>query len=146
MSNYPAGDPGAGAFRDYSPGPHAGLDTDPDAHQAPGSIDTRARNALTLGLMSLLLGVLTGIPAIWVGRKALAHISEQAPAYNGSEPMGRLYWDGARLPQNCHLGLGLVVLAPERVAPAVGPSSAPDAASARGHQGRRWGQMEGFPA
>ena len=83
MSNYPAGDPGAGAFRDYSPGPHAGLDTDPDAHQAPGSIDTRARNALTLGLMSLLLGVLTGIPAIWVGRKALAHISAADGALKG---------------------------------------------------------------
>jgi hypothetical protein len=38
-------------------------------------MDTRARNALTLGVLSLLLGVLTGIPAIWVGRNALRHIN-----------------------------------------------------------------------
>ena len=75
MSNFPPGDPGAGAFRDYSPGPHSGLDTDPDAHVASDSIDGRARNALTLGLFSLLFGVITGVPAIWVGRKALIRIN-----------------------------------------------------------------------
>ena len=75
MSNFPPGDPGAGAFRDYSPGPHSGLDTDLDAHVASDSIDGRARNALTLGLFSLLFGVITGVPAIWVGRKALIRIN-----------------------------------------------------------------------
>ena len=74
MSNY-FNSPSNGAFRDYSPGPHAGVDTDPEAHVAPDSLETRARTALTLGLISLLLGVVTGIPAIWVGVKALRRIS-----------------------------------------------------------------------
>ena len=76
MCNYfSAGNPDTAAFRDYSPGPHSGVDTDPDTHVAPDSMDGRARTALTLGLISLLFGVVTGIPAIWVGRKALAHIN-----------------------------------------------------------------------
>jgi hypothetical protein len=75
--------PNTAASRDYSPGPHAGMDTDPNAHVAPDSMDTRARNALTLGLLSLLLGVLTGIPAIWVGQKALRHINAADGALKG---------------------------------------------------------------
>jgi hypothetical protein len=59
------------------------VDTDPDAQRASDSIDTRARNALTLGLLSLLLGVLTGIPAVWVGRKALKHINAADGALRG---------------------------------------------------------------
>jgi hypothetical protein len=59
------------------------LDTDPDTQFAPDSIDSRARNALTLGLLSLLLGFLTGIPAIWVGWKALAHINAADGALRG---------------------------------------------------------------
>lgn len=77
------GNPNTGAFRDYPPGPHSGVDSDPDAHRAPHSIDTRARNALTLGVLSLLLGVLTGIPAIWVGRNALQHINAADGALRG---------------------------------------------------------------
>ena len=73
MSNY-FNTPGNSAFRDFSPGPHSGTDTDPDAHVAPDSLDSRARTALTLGLLSLLFGVLTGIPAIWFGQKALRRI------------------------------------------------------------------------
>jgi len=77
VSNYfSAGNPATAAFRDYSPGPHSGVDTDPDAQVAPDSMDRRARTALTLGLISLLFGVLTGIPAIWVGRKALKTIND----------------------------------------------------------------------
>lgn len=56
------------------------MDTDPDAQVAPDSMDARARNAPTLGLLSLVLGVLTGIPAIWMGRKALEHINADAAA------------------------------------------------------------------
>ena len=75
MSFFPSGsNPDNAAFRHYSPGPHSGVATDPDARVAPGSMDSRARNALTLGVISLLLGVLTGIPAIWLGRQALLHI------------------------------------------------------------------------
>jgi hypothetical protein len=76
MSSFPSGNPNTGAFRDFSPGPHAGLDTDPDLHVAADSIDGRARTALTLGLLSLVLGVLTGIPAIWVGQQALRRIAD----------------------------------------------------------------------
>jgi hypothetical protein len=47
------------------------------------SIDSRARSALTLGLLSLVLGVLTGIPAVWVGGNALAHISAADGALHG---------------------------------------------------------------
>jgi hypothetical protein len=75
VSNFSAGNPNTGAFRDFSPGPHSGVDASADTAVASDSIDSRARNALTLGLLSLVLGVLTGVPAIWVGRKALRHIN-----------------------------------------------------------------------
>jgi hypothetical protein len=75
--------PGTATFRSYSPGPHSGLDADPDAHVAPDPIDSRARNALTLGLLSLVLGVLTGVPAIWFGWKALAHLNAADGALKG---------------------------------------------------------------
>jgi len=75
--------PGNAPFRDYSPGPHSGVETDPDAHVASGALDTRARTALTLGLLSLLFSVLTGIPAIWLGRKALKHIDAPGGAVRG---------------------------------------------------------------
>jgi hypothetical protein len=74
VSIFPPGNPNTGAFRDLPPGPHAGVGSDMDAHVASDSIDSRARTALTLGLLSLLFSVLTGIPAIWFGRKALQHI------------------------------------------------------------------------
>ena len=74
MSNY-FNTPGNAGFRDYPPGPHSGVDTDPDAHVARDAFDGRARTSLTLGLVSLLFGVLTGIPAIWFGQKALRHIN-----------------------------------------------------------------------
>jgi hypothetical protein len=77
------GSPNTGPFRHFSPGPHSGVETDVDAHRVSDSIDTRARNALTLGVLSLLLGVLTGIPAIWVGRKALHHIDAADGALRG---------------------------------------------------------------
>jgi len=82
MSNY-YNTPGNSGFRDYSPGPHSGVDTDADAHVASDSLDSRARTALTLGLISLLFGVLTGIPAIWVGRKALVRINAANGALRG---------------------------------------------------------------
>ncbi len=92
MSNY-FQTPGNAAFRDFPPGPHSGVDTDPDAQVASDSIDSRARNALTLGLFSLLFGVLTGIPAIWIGRKALIHIG----AANGTLKGRWAAWTGILL-------------------------------------------------
>jgi hypothetical protein len=73
VSMLPTINPHTAAFRDFSPGPHAGVET--DAQVAPGEIDAHARKALTLGLLSLLLSVVTGIPAIWVGTKALRRIN-----------------------------------------------------------------------
>jgi hypothetical protein len=69
------GNPNTPSFRDFPPGPHSGVDPDPDAQVVPDSMDRHARTALTLGLMSLLFSVLTGIPAIWVGRQALKDIN-----------------------------------------------------------------------
>jgi hypothetical protein len=77
------GNPNTGPFRSYPPGPHSGVDTDPDAQRASDSMDSRARNALTLGVLSMVLGVLTGIPAIWVGRQALQHINAADGAAKG---------------------------------------------------------------
>lgn len=69
------------AFRDYSPGPHPGVE--PGAPVAAGSIDPRARNALILGVCSVLFGALTGVPAIWVGRRALSHVDAADGALKG---------------------------------------------------------------
>jgi hypothetical protein len=83
MSSFPNSNPNTPAFRDFSPGPHSGVDPDQDPHLAPDSFDSRARSALTLGLVSLLLSVLTGIPAIWVGWKALQRIDASDGALRG---------------------------------------------------------------
>jgi hypothetical protein len=77
------GNPNTGPFRDFPPGPHSGVDTDPDAHVASDSMEGRARDALVLGLLSLLLSVVTGIPAIWVGRRALRNINATDGALRG---------------------------------------------------------------
>jgi hypothetical protein len=83
VSLFPSGNAGNAAFRSFPPGPHSGIDTDPDPHVAPDSIHSRARSALTLGVISLFLGVLTGIPAIWVGWKALEQITAAEGALRG---------------------------------------------------------------
>lgn len=102
MSIFPPGNSNTGAFRDYPPGPHSGVDTDPNTQVAPDSIDTRARNALTLGIFSLVFGVVTGIPAIWAGRHALAHIK----AANGALRGRWAAWTGIGL--GC-LGIALTI-------------------------------------
>ena len=100
--SFPVVNPSTASFRSYSPGPHGGVDTDPDLHVAADSIDTRARSALTLGLLSLVLGALTGVPAIWVGRKALLHIRASEGALRGR----RVAWTGIAL--GC-VGIALTV-------------------------------------
>lgn len=77
------GNPNTPAFRDFPPGPHSGVDPDPDARVAPDSMEGRARTALTLGLLSLVFSVLTGVPAVWVGVKALQRISAADGALKG---------------------------------------------------------------
>jgi hypothetical protein len=74
MSMYPSVNPVSASLRDYPPGPHSGVDPDPDAHVASDSMFAPARTALTLGLLSLVFNVLAGIPAIWAGVKALRRI------------------------------------------------------------------------
>jgi hypothetical protein len=76
------GTPGNGGFVAFPPGPHSGID--PNIHvAASGSIDSRARTALSLGLLSFLFAFVTGIPAIWYGRKALLHISASEGTLKG---------------------------------------------------------------
>jgi hypothetical protein len=75
--------PGNAGFRNYPPGPHSGVDTDLDAPVAADAFDSRARTSLALGVISLLFGVLTGIPAIWFGQKALSHIDAADGALKG---------------------------------------------------------------
>jgi hypothetical protein len=74
LTSLPGGGPNE-VFRDYSPGSPTGVPTDPQEHVAPDSMESRARSALTLGLLSIPLSFVTGIPAIWVGSKALQHIN-----------------------------------------------------------------------
>ena len=82
MSNL-SSNPNTAAFRDFVPGPHSGVEIDPNARIASDSIDSRARNALTLGVLSVVFGVLTGVPAIWVGRHALLRINAADGALRG---------------------------------------------------------------
>jgi Domain of unknown function (DUF4190) len=75
MSMVPPGDAGSAVYASgYSPGPVPGLPTSPDDKYAPGRIDSRARNAVILGLLAIPLSILTGIPAIVVGAHALRRI------------------------------------------------------------------------
>jgi hypothetical protein len=77
------GNPNTGPFRDFPPGPHSGVDTDPDAHIASDSMFGPARTALGLGLLSLVLNVVTGVPAIVVGGRALKRINADDDALKG---------------------------------------------------------------
>jgi hypothetical protein len=75
MTMGPIGDPGAAGFAGgYSPGPVPGLPTSPDDKYAAGTIDSRARNAVILGLLAIPLSIVTGIPAIVVGAHGLRRI------------------------------------------------------------------------
>ena len=83
MSLYSNNNPVTAGLRDFDPGPHSGTDADRGSRVAPDSMDGRARTALTLGLFSLVVGALAGIPAIWVGRKALQRIDTSDGALRG---------------------------------------------------------------
>jgi hypothetical protein len=81
---FPTGsNPNTNAFRSYSPGPHSGVDPDVNVYVDSGAMDSRARNALILGLFSLVLGIVTGAPAIWVGLRALRHINAAEGSVRG---------------------------------------------------------------
>jgi uncharacterized protein DUF4190 len=77
-------DPGAAGFSGgYTPGPLPGLPTSPYDTYPAGVVYSRARNALVLGILALPLSILTGIPAILVGRHALRIIDESDGALQG---------------------------------------------------------------
>jgi hypothetical protein len=84
MSIIPGGTPGnAGFAGGYQASPHAGLPTSENTN-APVAVDTRARNALILGVLAIVpFGVLTGIPAIVVGRHSLRRIEMSDGALEG---------------------------------------------------------------
>jgi hypothetical protein len=72
------------SYPGYSSGPPAGLPTSPDDRYAAGRIDSRARNALILGVCGILpLGILTGVPAIFVGVHALRRINSSDGTLKG---------------------------------------------------------------
>ena len=62
----------------YSAGPPPGLPTSADDTYAAGRIDSRARNALILGVIGIIpilpLGIVTGVPAIVLGGRALRRL------------------------------------------------------------------------
>jgi hypothetical protein len=68
----------------YSGGPPSGVPTSPyDAYPA-GKSYFRARNALILGLLGIFpFGIVTGIPAVLVGVRALRHIEASEGALKG---------------------------------------------------------------
>ncbi len=73
MSLQPYQNPNSAVFRSgYSTEPHVGRSTGPE--QVDTSVDTRAWNAFTLGVLSLLFSIVTGIPAILVGAHSLRRI------------------------------------------------------------------------
>jgi hypothetical protein len=75
VSGYFGGNAGNEVFRDFSPGPRSGVDPDPHTTVAPDQIDKRAKAALVLGVLSFVFGFVTGLPALWVGRKSLQHVA-----------------------------------------------------------------------
>ena len=84
MSITPGGSPmGAGFAGGYQPSPHGGLPTSENTNAAV-SLDTRARNALVLGILGIVpFGVLAGIPAIVTGRHALRRIEASDGTLSG---------------------------------------------------------------
>src|SRR5262249_32867105 len=73
----PAGDPGvSGYLGGYSPGPVPGTPSPEDNKYGAGPTDSRARNALILGVLGITpVSILAGVPAIVTGTHALRHIN-----------------------------------------------------------------------
>lgn len=91
MSMVPGGSPGQAGFAGgYQASPHAGL-PDPDLPHGEVTTDSRAWSALVLGLLGIVpFGILTGIPAIFLGAHALRRIEISDGALRGR----RLAWCG----------------------------------------------------
>jgi hypothetical protein len=68
----------------YSPGGVPGLPTDPYDGYPATTTDSRARNALILGVLGIVpLSILTGIPAIVMGVHSLRRIAASDGALHG---------------------------------------------------------------
>jgi hypothetical protein len=89
--------PGTQVFRSYAPGPVPGSPTDPNSTTAAGGVESRARNALVLGILGLfpVLGLVAGIPAIVVGRHALRLIADSRGEVSGHRVAQVGIWLGA---------------------------------------------------
>jgi len=84
MSMMPPPSPGSAPFAGgYSPGPLPGLPTSAEDAYPAGTIDSRARNSLVLGILAIPLSILAGVPAIVVGLHALRRIAASEGALRG---------------------------------------------------------------
>ncbi len=81
MTMVPPTNPGSAGFDGYRPSSQSPL---PDGAQGNGATYSRARTAVILGLLSILpFSILTGIPAIYVGVRALKDIKASGGALQG---------------------------------------------------------------
>ena len=84
MSMMPPPSPGSAPFAGgYSPGPVPGVPTSAEDAYPAGSVDSRARNALLLGVLAIPLSILAGVPAIVVGLHALRRIADSGGTLHG---------------------------------------------------------------
>ena len=96
MSILPGGTPGNAGFEGgYQASPHAGLPGKEDRNAEP-NMESRARNALLLGLLAIPFSVFAGIPAMFVGAHALRRITGRRWVLEG--PSTRLVRDRPRRP------------------------------------------------
>ena len=87
MSLSAGGSPGTGGFAGgYSAGPHAGVPASGQDNRMPSATDSRARNALLLGVLAIPFSILAGVPAIVVGAHALRRIEASAGTLKGRGP------------------------------------------------------------
>lgn len=84
MSLTSGGSPGTGGFAGgYSAGPHAGVPSSQQGTGMPVASESRARNALLLGVLAIPFSILAGVPAILVGAHALRRIKAPAGTVKG---------------------------------------------------------------
>ena len=84
MSLTGGSNPNSGGFAGgYSAGPHAGVPASEQGPGMPSATESRARNALLLGVLAIPFSILAGVPAILVGAHALRRIEASAGTVKG---------------------------------------------------------------
>ncbi len=83
LVSIPGNPSSSGFLGGYSPGQVPGAPMPEDNAFAAGTLDSRARNALILGILGVPLSILAGIPAILVGAHALRRIAASNGALRG---------------------------------------------------------------